>query len=156
MYKSTLTSNQGPYQHNTYHGITETKFKQRYANYVKSFRNERIKAKLNFWMNYGASNCTPNVVWGILKKHQQYNLNTKQWYLCLNEKLEILKYKGHNLLNKRSKITNHCPHWSKFPLALYDTKNRIKSSVAAFEQPCIGSHSFPKSDSFTSYVKSTR
>ena len=44
MYKSTLTSNQGPYQHKTYHGITETKFKQRYANYVKSFRNETYQS----------------------------------------------------------------------------------------------------------------
>ena len=33
-----------------------------------------------------------------------YNPNTKRYSLCLNEKLEIAKYKGHNLLNKQSEI----------------------------------------------------
>ena len=39
MYKATITSNQDNYHHKIYYGITETKFKQRYANYIKSFRH---------------------------------------------------------------------------------------------------------------------
>ena len=38
MYKATITSNQDNYQHKIYYGITETKFKQRFANHIKSFR----------------------------------------------------------------------------------------------------------------------
>ena len=41
MYKATLTSNQDNYQHKIYYGITETKFKQRYPNHIKSFRHEK-------------------------------------------------------------------------------------------------------------------
>ena len=41
MHKATLTSNQDNYQHKIYYGITETKFKQRYANHIKSFRHEK-------------------------------------------------------------------------------------------------------------------
>lgn len=38
MYKATLTSNHiNIYQHKISYGITETRFKQRYANHVKSF-----------------------------------------------------------------------------------------------------------------------
>ena len=41
MYKATITSNQDNYHHKIYYGITETKFKQRYANHIKSFRHEK-------------------------------------------------------------------------------------------------------------------
>ena len=41
MYKATLTSNQDNYQLKMCYGITETKFKQRYANHIKSFRHEK-------------------------------------------------------------------------------------------------------------------
>ena len=41
MYKATLTSNQDNYQPKIYYGITETRFKQRYANHIKSFRHEK-------------------------------------------------------------------------------------------------------------------
>ena len=41
MYNATITSNQDNYHHKKYYGITETKFKQRYANHIKSFRHEK-------------------------------------------------------------------------------------------------------------------
>ena len=41
IYEATLTSNQDNYQHKIYYGITKTKFKQRYANHIKSFRHEK-------------------------------------------------------------------------------------------------------------------
>ena len=41
MYKATIASNQDNYHHKIYYGITETKFKQRYANHIKSFRHEK-------------------------------------------------------------------------------------------------------------------
>ena len=86
-----------------------------------------IKAILNIQMNNGWSikkkTYIPNIIWEILQKHQMYNPNTKRCSFCLNEKLEIARYKGHNLLNKRFEIINKCRHRNKFALALYDNKD---------------------------------
>ena len=126
MYKATLKSNQGKYQHKIYYGITETKFKQRYANDIKSFRHEKHQSDTelsNELWSIKNNNYTPNIVWQILRKHQTYNPNTKSCSLCLNEKLEISRYKGRNLLNKRSEIINKCRHLNKFALAIYDSKD---------------------------------
>ena len=81
-----------------------------------------IKATLNFQMNYGGLKTTtaPEI---SHEKHQMYKLNTKMCSLCLNEKLEIARYKGRNLLNKRSEIINKCRHQNKFALDLYDSKD---------------------------------
>ena len=84
-----------------------------------------IKSTLNLQMNYGVlkTTTTPNIVGEILRKHQTYNPNTNRCSLCLSEKLEIVRYKGHNLLNKRSEIINKCRHRNKFALAFYDSKD---------------------------------
>ena len=124
MYKATITSNQDNYHHKIYYSITETKFKQQYANHIKSFRHEKHQSNTelsNELWSIKNSKCTPNIVWEIFQKHQ--NPNTKRCSLCLNEKLEIVRYKGYNLLNKRSKIINKCHHQNKFTLALYDSKD---------------------------------
>ena len=126
MYKATLTSNQDNYQHNIYYGITETKFKQRYANHIKSFRHEKHQSHTelsNELWSVKNNNYNPNIVWEILRKHQTHNPNTKRCSLCLNKKLEIERYKGRNLLNKRSEIINKCRHRNKFALDLYDNKD---------------------------------
>ena len=91
---------------------------------------------------------TPNITREILRKHKMYNPTTRRYFLCLNQKLKIAKYKGHNLLNKRSEIINKCRHRNKFVLALYDSKDWIEFSVTAFEPPYVKNHSFPKSDCF--------
>ena len=105
MYKATITSNQDNYHHKIYYGITKTKFKQRYANHIKSFIHEKHQSDTELsdelW-SIKSNNYTPNIASEILPKHQTYNPNTKRCALCLNEKLEIARYKGHNLLNKRS------------------------------------------------------
>ena len=95
MYKTTLKSNQDTYQHKIYYGITKPKFKQRYANHIKSFRHEKHQCDTelsNELWSIKSNNYTPNIVWKILRKHQQYNPNTS---LCLNKTLEIARYKGH-------------------------------------------------------------
>ena len=85
-----------------------------------------IKAILNFQTNYEVLKITtPTQIskGKYFEKHQTYNPNTKRCSLCLNKKLEIAGYKGHNLLNKRSEIINKCRHRNKFALALYDRKD---------------------------------
>ena len=61
---------------------------------------------------------------GILWKHQTYNPNTRRCSLCLNEQLEIARYKGRNLLKIFTpEIINKSCHRNKFALALYDNKD---------------------------------
>ena len=126
MYKASLTSNQENNQHKIYYSITETKFKQRYANYIKSLRHEKHQSDTelsNELWSIKNNNYTQNMIWEILLKHQTYNPNTKRCSLCLNKKLKIAGYKGRNLLNKPSEIINKSRHQNKFALALYDSKN---------------------------------
>ena len=126
MFKATITPNQNKYHHKICHGITETKFKQRYANHIKSFRREKLESDTelsNELWSIKNNNYTPNIVWEILRKHQMYNPNTKRCSLRLNEKLEIARCKGQNLLNKRFEIINKCLHRNKFAVALYDSKD---------------------------------
>ena len=69
MYKATITSNQGNYHHKIYYGITETKFKQRYANHIKSFRHEKHQSDTelsNGLWSIKKNNFIPNIVWEIL------------------------------------------------------------------------------------------
>ena len=107
IYQATLTSNQDTYQLKIYYGITDTKFKQRYANHVKSFRHDKhlsnIELSNELW-SIKTNQYTPNVVWEILRKHEPCNPKTKKCSLYLNEILRIAGYKGHNLLNKRSEV----------------------------------------------------
>ena len=118
--------NQDTYQHKIYYGITETKFKQRYSNHIKSFRhwkhqsNTEISSEL--W-SIENNTYTPNIAWKILRKQQRYNPNTKRYSLFLNEKPEIVRYKRHNLLNQRSEKISKCRHRNKFALALHGSKD---------------------------------
>ena len=125
MYKATITSNQDNYHHKIYYGITETNYKQRHANHIKSFRHEKNQSETelsNELWSIKNNSYTPNIVWEKLHKHQPYNPNTKRCSLCFNERLEIARYTGHNLLNKLSEIIHKCRHRNKFALALYGSK----------------------------------
>ena len=151
--QAAITLNQDNYHHKIYSGITETKFKQRYANHIKSFRHEKHQSDTelsNELWSIKNNNYTPNIAWEILREHQTYDPNTKRCSLCLNEKLEIAKYKGYNLLNKRSEIINKCRHQKKFAWVCYDSKDWIWFSVTAFEQLWARGRSFPGSDRFRS------
>ena len=43
----------------------------------------------------------PVITWEIVRKSSSYNPNSKKWYLCLKEKLEIVTYQGNVLLNNK-------------------------------------------------------
>ena len=65
MYNATITSNQDNYHHKIYYAITETKFKQRYANHIKSFKHEKhqndTELSNELW-SVKKNNYTPNIV----------------------------------------------------------------------------------------------
>ena len=87
---------------------------------------KNIKAALNFQMHYGVLKTitTPQISYGkYFENTRRINPNSKTCCLCLNEKLEIGRFKEHNLLNKRSEIIYKCRHRNKFALALYDSND---------------------------------
>ena len=66
---------------------------------------------------------TPVITWEIVQKCSPDNRNSKGLYLCLNEKLEIVAYRGSNLLNKKTELISKCRHLNKYTLSKYDTKD---------------------------------
>ena len=66
-------------------------------------------------------NGTPKITWKIFTTCRSYNINSKRCLLCLNEKHEIVIYKGDNFLNKRTDIINTCRHRRKYKLVNRDT-----------------------------------
>ena len=89
------------YDENFYKGSAETTFKKQYSNQKKSFNLEtNTELSKEIWP-LKSSNYIYEINWKILKNRAKII-----FYLCLNEKLEILSYKGKNLLNKRSEIAN--------------------------------------------------
>ena len=79
----------------------------------------------NYQKNFGKSKSTMEHQklhgWKIIRICCSYNPNSKRCLVCLNEKYKIAKYKGDNLLHKRTKIMNTCRHGSKYKLAICET-----------------------------------
>ena len=67
-------------------------------------------------------NGTPKITWKFIRICHSYNPISKRCLLCLNEKHEIVKYKGDNLLNKITEIINTCRHRSKYKHASINCK----------------------------------
>ena len=64
-----------------------------------------------------------SLIWRHLCRVRFHSFLVFTGSLVLNKKLEIVRYKGHNLVNKRSEIVNECRHINKFALALYDSRD---------------------------------
>ena len=126
LYKANITSTSENYRNKIYYGISETKFKSRYANHRKSFKNRNYKTDTelsNEIWKLKEQNKNADISWEILGIHQSYNASTKRCMLCLNEKLAIALHKEGNILNKRTEIISKCRHSIKYNLANYDTKD---------------------------------
>ena len=106
--------------------MSETKFKSRYAKHRKSFKNRNYKADTelpnDIW-KLKEQNKNADISWEILGIHQSHNTSTKQFILCLNEKLAIALHKEDNNVDKRTEIISKCRHSIKYNFANYDTKD---------------------------------
>jgi hypothetical protein len=126
VYQANVCSNESaqPPINKFYIGISETSFKIRYANHIKSFKIPKYKNDTELskevW-RLKDENLNPVVSWKIIKQCDAYNPVTKRCNLCINEKYEILFFKHPNLLNKKSEILSKCRHKNKFLLAQFDT-----------------------------------
>ena len=126
VYKAKIKSTGENSLQKTYYGLSETKFKTRFANHKKTFKNPVYKTDTelsNEYWNIKSKNQIANITWEIFGQYQSYNPITKRCALCLNEKLAIALHKDGIMLNKRSEIINKCRHRNKYALASYDTKD---------------------------------
>ena len=119
LYEGKLTSDLPNYGEKIYKGISEPPFKDRFGNHKKSFNHVNYKSDTSLskevWKikNLGG---TPSISWRSIKQYPGFNPTTGKCALCMSEKLEILEYKGPNLLNQKAEIVATCRHRLKYML----------------------------------------
>ena len=123
LYEAKINSNLRDYEQKVYKGITGLPFKTRFYNHKKSFNNFRYcndsELSKEVW-NIKNKGGDFSINWKLIKQCPVYNPANGRCALCTNEKLEIIQYKGDNLLNRRSEIVSTCRHRAKFMLKSYD------------------------------------
>ena len=106
-----------------YIGLTEGTFKQRYTQHKLSFRNRNYsnstELSKHIW-TLKDSNTNYKIDWSILATAPAYSNKRKRCYLCLTEKLYLIKAKKPTLLNKRTELISKCRHGNKFYLANFE------------------------------------
>ena len=108
-----------PQSRETYIGLCDTTFKERYRNHTCSFRNERYKnvteLSKHIWslkdrrINY-------EIKWRKVKQARSYSNFNKRCNLCLCEKYFIICKPEMSTLNRRNELTSICRHSKRFLL----------------------------------------
>ena len=112
------------YKQKYYLDSCETTFIDRFGNDKNFFNHVKHKNGTELSKEFyeiKKHNGAPKITRKILRTRRFYNPNSKHYLLCSNKKYEIATYKGENLLNKRTEITNTCRHRSKNKLANCNT-----------------------------------
>ena len=120
VYEANIYRDIAGYKQKCYLGLCETTFKNRFGNHKKSLNHVKHKNDTElskFFWEIKKHNGPPKITWKNIRICRSYNPNCKRCLLCLNEKYEIVTYKGDSLLNKRTEIINTCRHRSKYKLA---------------------------------------
>ena len=103
-------------EENSYVGLTEGKFKTRYANNNTSFRHDKYRNSTelskHIWSLKDAD-VKFSIKWKILKKCKPYSNATKRCNLCLYEKFVIIRYPELSSLNCRNELVSGCRHRKK-------------------------------------------
>ena len=107
--KNTLERSRQNYKEKQYFGIAEESFKGRLYNHELSFRNEFYKNNAELFKELcqiKMKNYTRKITWRIIRKCITYN-NSRMFYLCLNEKLDIALNKEKTYkIRKRNSFPN--------------------------------------------------
>ena len=122
-YEASLNSNKRNYDEKYYKGSCKTTFKKQFANHKKSFNNEQYKKETKLskeLQNLKSTNNNAEIAWKIVRRCVLVSPAILRCNLCLNEKLEIAKHQGKNLLNKRSEFVSKCRHFSKLLLINFE------------------------------------
>ena len=118
IYKATAEHNNTT---TTYIGSTSTTFKARYTNHKHSFNNEEKQSATTLAQHVWNNKIeTDKIKWEIVTKCIPYAPGQSNCSLCINEKLHIVLHAGDpKNLNRRSDLSNACPHKRKFKLDKY-------------------------------------
>ena len=96
-----------------YIGLTATTFKERFANHKKSLNTPKYAQSTTlssyFWQLKGEDK-NPRVNFSVLKQSKSFTPEIGKCYLCIAEKLQILKADPTKTINKRSEIMSTCRH----------------------------------------------
>ena len=130
IYQANIDCDIAGYKRKCYIGSCETTFKDRFGNHKQSLNQviHKIDTELSKeFLEIKKCNGTPKIAWKSIRIHRSYNPNSKRCLLCLNEKHDIARYKGYNLLNKRTEIINTCRHRStNLPTVILQTDVKSK------------------------------
>ena len=125
VYKATITCDKPNYDAKIYLGISEGKFKTRYANHKKSFCHDKYRTETELSIEYWKlrdQNYTPSIKFEIKKKCSPYQPSSDICNLCISEKLLILEHPLVNILNQRKELVSKCRHKNKFKLCNHKLK----------------------------------
>ena len=130
LYEAEISKDDNADCRKVYKGITELKFKARYANHKKAFNNDKYKKDSELskevW-RLKEKKVDFTIKWKVIRQFPAYNQSSKRCPLCQNEKLAILEHGEQNLLNRRSEIISKCRHQNKFLLSSKTAKEVISS-----------------------------
>ena len=104
----------------TYTGLTDSTFKQRFYGHSNDFKKSKNKNKtmLSKYLWYLKENRIPyQLNWSILGRAKSFNPVTGVCRLCLLEKYFILYNPKDATLNSRDELFNICRHKRKYTLA---------------------------------------
>ena len=104
----------------TYIGLCDTTFKERYRNHTCSFRHERYKnvTELSKYIwSLKEHNINYQIKWKKVKQARSYSNANKKCNLCLWEKYFIICKPEMSTLNHRNEMTSTCRHSKKFLLS---------------------------------------
>ena len=116
IYQAEVTT---PQSKETYIGLCDTTFKERYRNHTCSFRNERYKNAIELSKYiWGLKDRKINyeIRWRKIRQARSYSNINKKCNLCLCEKYFIICKPEMSTLNQRNELTSICRHSKKFLL----------------------------------------
>ena len=111
-----------------YIGGAATKFRLRYNNHTKSFKNKEYindtELSKYIW-KLKDNNINYDIKWKVISKASPYNPQSEKCDLCLTEKAMIATYKNKSiLLNTRKEMMSKCRHRDKWLLSNWKKRKR--------------------------------
>ena len=116
VYQAEVTT---PQSKETYVGLCDTTFKERFNNHKCSFRNERYKNSTElskYVWNLKQRKIDYQIKWRKVKQARSYSNVNKKCNLCLWEKYFIICKPEMSTLNRRNELSSICRHSKKFLL----------------------------------------
>ena len=114
VYQASVTSIEKPNPTKFYIGCTKTDFKTRFTNHKHSFSNIKLRNTTTlsgYVWDLKDQGLTPVIGWDILRKANICRSLNDPCFLCLNEKLEIIRFPDKSsLLNNRFESSGCCKH----------------------------------------------